>query len=133
MDNTRDIATEYATAAGNKDYERLAQLVHPNATFTGTVRNETHGGAAFVDGFRNLAPVTIRHELRTVIADDDGAAILYDLVTNTEVGSVLCTEFLTFQDGLINSSTLVFDWRRWPEVLQQLQAGGATRLRTRTA
>jgi hypothetical protein len=43
-------------------------------------------------------------------------------------GPVLSAEFVTVEDGLIRSSTLVFDWRRWPEVIQHLQSrssGGA--------
>ncbi|HEX6421343.1 MAG TPA: hypothetical protein VFZ77_22770 [Acidimicrobiales bacterium] len=51
--------------------------------------------------------------------EDDRAAVMYDLVTDTSVGSVLCSEFLTIDDGRVRSSTLVFDWRRWPEVVDE--------------
>ena len=42
-------------------------------------------------------------------------------VANTAVGSVLCSEFLSIEDGLISASTLIFDWRRWPEVIGELR------------
>ncbi len=84
--------------------------------------NETVGAAAFVQGFENLRPITLRNEVREIIADDEGAAVLYDFVTDTPVGPVLCAEFLAVEDGGIRSSTLLFDWCRWPEVLQELKA-----------
>jgi hypothetical protein len=34
---------------------------------------------------------------------------------------VLSGELLTVDDGLIRSSTLLFDWRRWPEVMTEFQ------------
>lgn len=42
-------------------------------------------------------------------------------VTNTAAGSILCSEFLTVNDGLFTSSTLIFDWRRWPAVLDAIR------------
>ena len=119
--SVKELVVEYCSAAGDHRYDRLAELVHPEATFGGTVRNEVHGAEAFVQGFRNLAPVTVRHEIREVVAEGDRAFIMYDLVTNTAVGSVMCGELVDVQDGRIASSTLIFDWRRWPEVMQELQ------------
>lgn len=52
----------------------------------------------FVQGFENLRPITLRNEVREIIADDEGAAVLYDFVTDTPVGPVLCAEFLAVED-----------------------------------
>ena len=116
-----DLVREYVAAAGDGRIDALAALVHPDATFGGTVGTETEGAEAFVQGFRNLAPIVRRNEIRMLIAQDDRAAVVYDFVTDTPVGSVLCAEFLTFDGDLIGSSTLLFDWRRWPEVLEELR------------
>ncbi|HXJ62686.1 MAG TPA: nuclear transport factor 2 family protein [Actinomycetota bacterium] len=120
-DSVRDLVVEYCTAAGERRYDRLAELVHPDAVFGGTVKGEAHGAEAFVQGFRNLGPITVRHEVREVVADGDRAYVMYDLVTNTAVGSVLCGELVHVRGGRVASSTLIFDWRRWPEVMQELQ------------
>jgi len=32
----------------------------------------------------------------------------------------LSGEFLTFEDGLIRSITLIYDWRHWPEVVAEV-------------
>jgi hypothetical protein len=118
----RDLVTEYVSAAGDNRFDRLAELVHPDATFDGTVKVQTRGAEAFVQGFRNLGPIIVRNEVRELIVEGDRAFVLYDFVTDTPVGPVLCGELVTIEDGLIRSSTLIFDWRRWPEVLHELQA-----------
>jgi hypothetical protein len=117
----RDLVVEYVKAAGERRFDDLAELVHADATFGGTVRVETRGADAFIQGFRNLGPILARNEVRHVIVEGEDAFVLYDFVTDTPVGAVLCGEMVTTHDGLIRSSTLIFDWRRWPEVLQELQ------------
>ena len=121
-ESVRELITEYVSAVGEKRFDRLAELVHPDATFEGTVNTQTRGAEAFVQGFRNLAPIIARNETRELIVEENRAFVLYDFVTDTPVGPVLCGEFITFENGLILSSTLIFDWRRWPEVMQELQS-----------
>jgi hypothetical protein len=120
MNDTRELVLDYVAAAGNKQFDRLAELIDEDATFGGTVKNEVRGVDAFVQGFRNLAPVAVRHDVRDIVVDGDKAFVLYDFVTDTDVGAVLCGELLSTRNGRISSSTLIFDWRHWPEVLQEI-------------
>ena len=122
----RALVDEYTAAVSDGDFNRLAQLVHPDATFGGTVMTEAEGVEAFVQGFRNLRPITVRTDVHSIVVSDDHAAILYDLVTDTPVGPVLCSEFVTIDAGRIRDSVLVFDWRRWPQVLEELRGRIAT-------
>ena len=124
-DSVRELVLEYVQAAGARRFDRLAEMVHPDATFDGTVK-AVRGADAFVQGFRNLGPVVERNEVREVVVEGDRAFVLYDFVSDTPVGPVLCGELVTFKDGLISSSTLIFDWRRWPEVVRELQARTVT-------
>ena len=117
MESMKSLVDAYVKAASDKDWEDLGELVQPDAKFSGTVK-DVEGREAFVQGFRNLAPIAIRHDVRDIVVEGDKAFVLYDFVTDTAVGSVLCGEFLTARDGLIDSSVLIFDLRRWPEVLQ---------------
>jgi hypothetical protein len=119
--STHALVAAYATAVSGGDFDRLGELVHADATFDGTVVNAVAGRELFVQGFRNLRPITLRTDVRSVVVEGDRAAVMYDLVTDTPVGSVLCSEFLTIEAGRISASTLLFDWRRWPEVLQELR------------
>ena len=123
--NVRELVTEYVQAAGDKRFDRLEAIVHPDATMDGTVKTEVHGAEAFVQGFRNLAPIVERNEIRELIVDGDRAFVLYDFVTDTPAGAVLTGELLRIEDDKIRSSKLIFDWRRWPEVLAELQSRAA--------
>ena len=49
-----------------------------------------------------------------------------DLLTNL---ADVSGELVTVENGLIPSSTLIFDWHRWPEVLQELPARTLARAR----
>jgi hypothetical protein len=120
-ESVRELVGEYVSAAGDKRFDRLAELIHPDATFDGTVKAKTRGAEAFVQGFRNLGPIIAGNEIRELIIQGSRAFVLYDFITDTPVGPVLCGELLTVEDGLIRSSTLIFDWRRWPDVLHELQ------------
>lgn len=119
---TRNVVDDYTSAVSDGNFERLAQLVHPDATFDGTVSADAQGVDAFVQGFRNLRPITVHTKVHHTIVDGERAAVMYDLVTDTEAGSVLCSEFLTIQDGLVTSSTLIFDWRQWPIVIDEIRS-----------
>ena len=119
---TRTLVEDYTKAVSDGDFERLSELVHPDAHFGGTVLAEAQGAEAFVQGFRNHRPITLRTEVYSVVVEDDRAAVMYDLITDTAVGAVLCSEFLAIDAGRIRSSTLVFDWRRWPEVIDELRS-----------
>lgn len=121
-ETVKGLVIDYVSAVGERRFDRLAELVHPEATFGGTLKTETRGAEAFVQGFRNLAPIIVRNDVRELIVEGNRASVLYDFVTDTAVGPVLSAEFLTFEDGLIRSSTLLFDWRRWPEAMLELQA-----------
>ena len=120
--DTKELIEAYLAAAGSQDFVRLGQLVHPDATFDGTVQAQASGAAAYVNGFRNLAPIYERYEVRQVIVEGDNAAVLYEFVTDTAAGNVLSAEFLTTDGKQITGSTLIFDWRRWPEVIAELKS-----------
>lgn len=122
----RALVADYTAAVSDGDFDRLTELVHPDATFSGTVMTEAQGVEAFVQGLSNLRPITAGTDVRSVVVEGDHAAILYDLITDTPVGNVLCSEFLTIDHERIRASTLVFDWRHWPQVLEELRSRAVT-------
>ena len=119
--NVEQLVRDYIQAVGERRFDRLEALVHPDATFGGTIAATLHGAPAFVDGFRRLGPIIERNDIRELLVDGDRAFVLYDFVTSTEAGAVLSGELVTVEDGMIRSSTLLFDQRRWPEVVGELQ------------
>lgn len=121
MSETRAIVTEYIQAVGERRFDRLGELLHPDLEFGGTVLRPVRGADTFIAAMRRLTLILQRNDIREVVVDGDRAAVLYDFVTDTEVGPVLSTEWLTVDAGRIRSITLLFDWRRWPDVLHELE------------
>jgi len=118
--SVRQIAADYITAVGQRDFDRLTQLLHPDLDFGGAAA-PLHGGPAFVTAMRRLTTILDRNEIASILVDGNQAFVLYDFVTNTPAGRVLSGELLTIEDGQIRTIVLLWDQRRWPEVLQALQ------------
>jgi hypothetical protein len=119
--STRELVDKYLVAAA-REPERLAEVLRPDVTFGGTVSGEITGVDGVVAAFRRLGPIIERYDIKDMVVDGDRAFVLYDFVTNTAVGPVLSAEHITVRDGLIGSIVLLFDLRRWPEVMQELAA-----------
>jgi hypothetical protein len=116
----RKLVTEYNLALGEGRLHRVAELLHPDLVSGGATATEIRGAAPYVAALRKLAPVVVRNDIREIVVDGGQAFVLYDFVTDTAAGAVLSGELVRIEDGLIRSITLIFDWRRWPEVLQEV-------------
>ena len=120
----RDRVIDYNRAFGERRLDDLREMLHPDLEFDGTVK-PTMGRDAYMSGLPRLVSVLLRNDIKDVIVDGDRAFVLYDFVTDTPGGNVLSGELLTFEDGLIRKITLLFDWRRWPEVVAEIQRRAA--------
>jgi hypothetical protein len=120
----RDRAIEYNRAFGEGRLDDLREMLHPDLEFDGTAK-PTAGRDAYMSGLPRLVSVLKRNEIKDVITEGDKAFILYDFVTDSPAGAVLSGELLTYQDGLIRKITLLFDLRRWPEVVAEIQRKAA--------
>ncbi len=123
--NIKELAIEYNRAFGEGRLDRVTEMLHPNLEFDGTAK-PTHGRDAYMSGLPRLVSILERNELHDVIVEGNRAFILYDFVTATPAGRVLSGELVTFDDdGLITRITLLFDLRRWPEVIAEIQRRAA--------
>lgn len=119
--DVREIVSEYVRAVGDRRFDRFEELLHPEVEFGGTTVAELRGASVVAEGYRRLGPIVLRNDIKELVVEGDRAAVLYDFVTDTEAKAVLTAEFLTIEDGSIRSITLLFDWRAWPTVLEELQ------------
>ena len=119
--DVRMLVQEYVGAVGDRWFDRFEELLHPDVEFGGMTAFELQGAGPVAEGYRRLGPVIVRNEIRELVVDGDTAFVLYDFVTDTTAGAVLTGELLKFQDGRVRSITLLFDWRHWPEVLQEVK------------
>ena len=121
----RQLTIDYNRAFGERRLDDVTQMLHPDVEFEGTAK-PTKGRDAYMSGLPKLVSVLERNEVRDVIVEGNRAFILYDFVTDTPAGAVLSGELLTFEGELIKKITLLFDLRRWPEVIAEIQRRAAT-------
>lgn len=115
--DVRELALEYNRAFGEGRLERVAEMLHPDVEFDGTVK-PTRGREAYLSGLPRLCSVLERNDLKDILVEGNRAFILYDFVTATPAGAVLSGELVTFDEsGLIRKITLLFDLRQWPAVV----------------
>ena len=122
--DVRALVGGYVSAIGERRHDRLAELLHPGLAArrpSGRVLAKPE----YLAGTRRLALIVLGTEVRRVFVDGAEAVVIYDLVTDTPAGSVLTTEWLTIEDGLIRSTVLLQDGRRWPEALEEMERRGA--------
>jgi ketosteroid isomerase-like protein len=123
MTDIRELVTAYIDAAGDRDGSRMREYVHPDATLrTGPTGQaiELEGRDAYVASFERLFPILERNDVRHVFVDGDQVAAVYDFVTDTPAGPVLTVELLRVEGDLIRECELLFELRRWPEVVAVL-------------
>jgi SnoaL-like domain len=129
--SVRELAIEYNRAFGEGRLDRVAAMLHPDVEFDGTAA-PARGREAYMAGLPRLVSVLQANEIKDVIVEGDRAFILYDFVTDTPAGAVLSGELVTFdEDGLIRKITLLFDHRRWPEVVAEVGRRAAAAPATR--
>jgi ketosteroid isomerase-like protein len=116
------LVSDYIEAVGNKQFDRLLALLQPDMEFSGPNVKSIHSAQEYVTGLRRLTLILDHNEIKKILVQGDEACVIYDFVTSTPVGAVPSVEWFTLRDGRIQSSQLIFDRARWPEVLQALQA-----------
>jgi len=114
----RAVARAYLEAFGNKQWDRLAELLHPDVEFKGP-GGSFHNARDLMAAIRRMDPVLLRADLKRVFSERDEAFIRYDLVTNTSVGPVDTVELLKVEDGLVRSIWLMFDQAAWSAALSE--------------
>ena len=123
--DTTALVERYVQAVGDKRFDLLPDMLHPEADFGGPGLKGAHGAAAYIAGFESLAPILLRNDIKHILVQGDEACVIYDFVTDTPVGPVPSVEWLKLENGRIRQAELIFDRGRWPEVLQVLQARAA--------
>ena len=105
--DTRTAARAYIEAVGTRDLTPLDMLFDERmvATISGTRLDKS----GWIEAIRRLLPVLIRNDIREIFVAGQRACVVYDFVTDTPAGAVVCVELVTVQDGRITEIELVLD------------------------
>jgi len=119
QNDPRALAVAYIESVGQKQFDRVAAMLHPDVEFL-TTGQTIRGEQAFVGALRRLAPIIVRNDVRATIVDGNQVAVFYDFVTDTPAQAVPTIEWLTVDAGRIRSSRLIFDKTNWPAAVAEL-------------
>lgn len=105
--DTGALARTYIEAVGARDLAPLDMLFDERmvATFSGTRLDKSE----WIEAIRRLLPVLIRNDIREIFVAGQRACVVYDFVTDTPAGAVVCAELITVEDGRITEIELVLD------------------------
>ncbi|HEY5320759.1 MAG TPA: hypothetical protein VIJ76_07775, partial [Galbitalea sp.] len=76
---------------------------------------------------RRLLPILVRNDIREVFVTGQRACVVYDFVTDTPAGAVVCVELITVSDGRITEVELVLDRVAFAPVQVALQERASER------
>jgi hypothetical protein len=74
----------------------------------------------YVVALKRLGTIVARNDVKRIFAEGDEVCVIYDFITDTEVGAVSTVEWVTVKDSKIASIHLIFDRHRWPEVIAEM-------------
>src|SRR5207244_11751446 len=83
----RALAVAYIEAVGQKQFDRVAELLHPDVEFLTSGRS-IRGVPAYVDALRRLAPIIVRNDVHAAIVDGNDVAVRYGFGTDGPGGQV---------------------------------------------
>jgi ketosteroid isomerase-like protein len=117
------VARAYIDAVGAHDLAALDELFAETlvARFAGA--DSTKG--EWVTALRRLLPILVRNDIREIFESGDRVAVVYDFVTDTLAGAVLCVELLSIHDGRIHRIELLLDRVAFAPVQVALQERAA--------
>jgi hypothetical protein len=108
MTRYKEIAREFYTAMGQKNMDHLEKGVHPDIHFKGPL-DEFKGKETYLTVVRNFTALLEGLNIRSVMAENNQAIVVYDVLFPEPIGTLPGVAFITFEDDLIRNVELVYD------------------------
>jgi ketosteroid isomerase-like protein len=105
--DTMATSRAYIEAVSDHDLTRLETILDDG--LVATLSGDRFGKREWIDALERLLPVLIRNDIREVFVSGQRASVVYDFVTDTPAGAVICVELVTVRNGRITEIELVFD------------------------
>lgn len=114
------VARTYIEAVGSHDLDTVDGLLAESLEArVGAGRSDK---AQWLAALNRLLPALVRNDIRDVYENGSHVCVVYDFVTDTPAGGIVCVENLHVDDGLITDIELVFDRVAFAPVNEALTA-----------
>src|SRR5262249_37144830 len=100
----------FQEAVGSDDFATTRKLLHDDLSFRGPI-DTFDAPEPYLESLKKLKQMVARIDMRKVFVDSDDVCLLYDMVTNTPVGTAFIAEWHHVQGKKIGSIRVVFDAR----------------------
>ena len=114
------VARAYIEAVGSHDLVTVDGLLA--SSLEARVGAGTSDKPQWMSALERLLPVLVRNDIRDIYENGDHACVVYDFVTDTPAGAVVCVENVHVADGRITDIELVFDKVAFAPVNEALKA-----------
>jgi ketosteroid isomerase-like protein len=111
MPNSGDVVRQFYQAAQKKDLAAARKFLADDLEFVGLFETY-HGPAEYLKAFTGLLGITTRLDVKTIIAEDDQAAIFFELETVAPAAATtFVAEWHQIENGKIRRVQSAFDGR----------------------
>jgi hypothetical protein len=112
LSKNKTLVSDYIIAVGQKQYEKLSEILHENFEFDGAI--DLHTSKEFIKMLKDhenneKTNIVLRNDIKAIFVDGNESYVIYDIVTNSKVGTVSCIEQLKVENDKIISTNLKFD------------------------
>ena len=115
-----DVVRAYIEAVGSHDLETVDRLLADS--LEARVGTGASDKQQWMSALERLLPALVSNDIRDVYENGDHACVVYDFVTDTPAGAVVCVENVHVADGRITDIELVFDKAAFAPVNEALKA-----------
>jgi hypothetical protein len=110
MNKTAEAVNGFKRALDQGDFAAARKLLADNLVFQGPFDN-FNKPEPYLDALKKLHPIVKGVKLHKLFVDGNDACLLYDMETNTPVGTAFICEWYQVREGKIASIRAVFDAR----------------------
>lgn len=108
--NTVEIIEEYYKAVGNKNFEKIEKLLHPDVQFIAPLA-KIKGKEAVLEATKKFTTLFKTLNIRAKFGSSNKAMVVYDLDCPEPIGLFSSSALMTFENGLIKKIELFYDAR----------------------
>jgi len=125
MANSGNILTKFYAAVAKRDLKTARKYLRDDLVFKGLF--ETYPDAdSYLAALTKLLSITVRLDVRAIVAQGDDAAVFFDLETKTPVeATTFVAEWHRMKEGKIHRVQSAFDGRAFARMFGTHLPGGA--------
>jgi SnoaL-like domain len=110
MSNQAEVVNNFLRAVGEGDFASAREHLANDLTFQGPF-DTFSDPESYLKALRTLYPIVKKVSVRKLFEAGEDICLLYDMETNTPIGTALICEWFTVRDRKIVSILAVFDAR----------------------